>query len=83
MLTRAEPPVESVKKAEDSDQLLVRMYESLNSRGSAHISLTKPITKAWLCDLEENKLEELTIEDGAARIDFAPFEIITVIAETE
>lgn len=75
--------VESVKKAEDSDQLLVRMYESLNSRGSAHISLTKPITKAWLCDLDENKLEELTIEDGAARIDFAPFEIITVIAETE
>lgn len=73
--------VESVKKAEDSAHLVVRLYESLNTRGTAHLSLALPAKRAWLCDLEENRLAELEIEDGAVRFDYRPFDILTLMVE--
>lgn len=73
--------VETVKKAEDSNSTLVRLYESLNTRGSASLSCAKPIKKAWLCDMDENKLEEIEVLEGTVRLSFTPFEIVTVMLD--
>ena len=70
--------IESVKKAEDSDDLIVRMYECHNARGRAELSCAIPIRSASLCDLEENHLFEVEMLDGAAAFDYRPFEIITI-----
>ena len=35
--------IETVKKAEDSDDLIVRLYECHNSRGRAELSCARPI----------------------------------------
>ena len=69
--------VESVKKAEDSDDIIVRLYECHNSRGRADLSCARQLKAVMLCDLEENEIEELPIQDGIVTFDYKPFEILT------
>lgn len=70
--------IESVKKAEDSNDIIVRVYECHNSRGKAELACARPIKSALLCDLEENEIGELEVNDGILSFDYKPFEIITI-----
>lgn len=70
--------IESVKKAEDDNCLIVRLYEAHNARGSAELACARPIQAAYLCDLEENNLVELDLSDGLVNFDYKPFEILTL-----
>lgn len=70
--------IETVKKAEDSNDLVVRVYECHNTRGTAELRSLRPILGAQLCNLEETEMGELEIEDGAVQFDYKPFEIITL-----
>ncbi len=70
--------VETVKKAEDSDDVIVRLYECHNTRGHAELLLAAPPQAAWLCDLEENVLGEIEMTDGAVPFAYKPFEIVTL-----
>lgn len=70
--------VETVKKAEDSEDLIVRMYESHNSRGKAELACARLVQSAVLCDLEEREIGELEVQDGLVSFDYRPFEIITI-----
>lgn len=70
--------VEAVKKAEEGDGIVVRMYECHNARGIAELTCARPPKEAWLCDLEEKPVSELEIVDGAIPFNYKPFEILTV-----
>lgn len=70
--------VETVKKAEDSDDIVVRLYECHNVRGRAWLGFARPFSKAMLCDLEENEIAELELDDHMAIFEYKPFEIITI-----
>lgn len=70
--------IESVKKAEDSGDLIVRVYECHNSRGRAFVSCARSFRAAMLCDLEENEIAELDVQDGMVELEYKPFEILTV-----
>jgi alpha-mannosidase len=73
--------VETVKKAEDGNALIVRMYECHNARGRAEVFCARPFRSAWLCDLDENPETELEGTDGIIGFDYRPFEIITLRLE--
>jgi len=70
--------IESVKKAEDSSDIIVRLYECHNARGKADLICALPPSSAFLCDLEENELADLDVSDGVLSLEYRPFEIITV-----
>lgn len=70
--------IEAVKKAEASGDMIVRLYECHNSRGRAELSCARAFRAAMLCDLEENEIAELDVQDGLVEIDYKPFEILTV-----
>ncbi|MBX3120448.1 MAG: alpha-mannosidase [Fimbriimonadaceae bacterium] len=70
--------VESVKKAEDSNDLIVRLYECHGSRGFADLFCARPIESAWMCDMEENNVEDIEVADGRVLFNYRPFEIITL-----
>lgn len=70
--------IESVKRAEDSGDIVVRLYECHNSRGRTELSCARKPHTAMLCDLEENELMELDVQDGIVTFDFKPFEILTI-----
>ena len=73
--------IESVKKAEDSDALVVRVYECHNTRGRAELSVACKFKKAWLADLEERRVEELPVSNGSVSFPYKPFEIVTLVLE--
>ena len=70
--------VRALKKAEDSDDIVVRLYECHNSRGKAELTCARQPKSAMLCDLEENEIDELGIQDGIIGFDYKPFEILTI-----
>ncbi len=69
--------IEAVKKAEDSEAIIVRAYEAHNARGVAEIYCSKPLRRAALCDMMENELQTVDIADGGIRFAYKPFEILT------
>ncbi len=70
--------VEAVKKAEEGNDLIVRIYECHNTRGRAELAIFGRPTSAWLCDLEENPIAELEVNEGLVGFEFKPFEIVTI-----
>ena len=71
--------IDTVKKAEDSDETVVRMYESWNKRvNGAKLTFGFDVKSAVLCDLMENEIEPLTVENNSVTLNVKPFEIVTV-----
>lgn len=69
--------IEAVKKAEDSDAIIVRAYEAHNARGVAEIYCGRRLKRVALCDMLENEVESVDLMDGAFRFPYKPFEILT------
>jgi alpha-mannosidase len=70
--------VDTIKKAEDSDAMIVRLYEARGTRGSARLSSFLPFKSAALVNLLEDELAPLDWLDGGVELGFKPFEIITI-----
>jgi alpha-mannosidase len=72
--------VETVKKAEDGEALIARLYEAHGARGSAALSSDLPIKRAWRCNGLEETETKLDWKDGLT-LNVRPFEIITLKLE--
>ncbi|MDO4365141.1 MAG: glycoside hydrolase family 38 C-terminal domain-containing protein, partial [Clostridia bacterium] len=70
--------VETVKKAENSDDIIVRGYESYNKGTSVTLNFGFDVEEAILCDLLERDVEKLTVENNSVSFKAKPFEIITI-----
>lgn len=70
--------LETVKKAEDSDDMIVRAYDAYRERSTVTLRTAEKFQKAYLCDLMENPVEELPVSGNAVTFPVKPFEIITV-----
>lgn len=70
--------VETVKKAENNNAMIVRMYEAFDSRGEVTVTVADGFKKAYLCNLMEENIEKLDFEDNKVKIPFKNFEIITL-----
>ncbi|WP_372661642.1 alpha-mannosidase [Cohnella sp.] len=70
--------VETVKKAEDGEDLIVRIYETAGTHLQTILQTGFDLSEAWLADLMEAKIERLQPEDGALLLTFTPFEIKTI-----
>lgn len=70
--------VETVKKAENSDDIIVRGYESYNKGTSVTLNFGFDVKEAILCDLLERDVEKLTVENNSVSFKAKPFEIITI-----
>ena len=73
--------IDSVKKAEESDALIVRLYEARGTRGAARLSTSLPLRSAALTNLLEDEIGALRCDDKRVELNFKPFEIITVKME--
>ena len=74
--------VDTVKPAEDgSGDVVVRMYEAKRADTNCAVSVNMPAAKVWVCDMLENKLEELPMENGCVKLHFGTFEVKTLRIE--
>ncbi|MDW8299263.1 MAG: glycoside hydrolase family 38 C-terminal domain-containing protein [Anaerolineae bacterium] len=70
--------VETVKRAEDGDDLVVRLYRCANARGMVTLRFGVPIQAAWRADLLESPLEQLPVHENSVTFALKPFEILTL-----
>ena len=70
--------VETVKKAEDDGDIIVRLYESQNSGCTAKVEFGFDAISVCETDLMENHIRTLELVDNSVSIKFKPFEIITL-----
>ena len=70
--------IETVKKAEDSDDFIIRLYETQNCRGEIKVQFGFDMQKLYLCDLMENELSEIPANGRSASFPVKPFEIVTL-----
>jgi len=73
--------IESVKKAEDSDEIVVRLYETSNQRGDVQISFAGAIKGVWESNMLEKEKQPLKHEKHVVTIDIRPYEIKTLMVK--
>ena len=74
--------IESVKKAEDSNDTIIRLYEFENRRTDVHLRLHKKAAKIWLCNLMEEREVLLAENTHAFTVPAEPFGILTIRVES-
>ena len=73
--------LETVKQAEDSGDLIFRMYEAYNKQTDVTVSLGFAPKRVALCDLMENECSPLAVDGASFSLPVKPFEIITLKVE--
>jgi alpha-mannosidase len=70
--------IDTVKKAEDSNQVVVRLYESFGTHRKVRLSSSLPVRSAARCNLLEE--EDLPVKwvEGSVELDLKPFELVTL-----
>lgn len=67
--------VEVVKKAEDNDDIIVRMYECYNKRTKVSVEFFKDLKGVVECNLMERDLEEIAYDKNSFNFEIKPYEI--------
>ena len=70
--------IDTVKLAEDSQDLIVRLYEAHGGRGTARLRVGLPFAGAAFTNLLEDHLADAEVDGDDVLIPFRPFEIVTV-----
>ncbi|HET6172740.1 MAG TPA: glycoside hydrolase family 38 C-terminal domain-containing protein [Gaiellales bacterium] len=89
-LTSAPPPasfasvddpnlvLDTIKRAEDSDALVLRLYEAHGARGRARVRVAAPFSSARRANVLEDDGERLEVEGDSVLLAYRPHEIVTL-----
>lgn len=69
--------IEVIKKAEDDDSLIVRVYEYHNSRTNVTLTAFKKLSSVKECNLIERDLNNIVFDGDKFNFDIKPYEIKT------
>lgn len=75
---KANVVVETIKKAEEDDSIIVRLHDEYNQKTVCTLTPGFSFREVYLCDLLENNLEQLSLENGAVKVPVKNFEIVTL-----
>lgn len=70
--------IDTVKKAEDTDEIVVRMYESFGAKTCGTVKFGLPVSEAVEVNLLEHETGEVELKDNAVKLPFGPFQIRTL-----
>ncbi len=70
--------IETVKKAEDNNGYIIRLYDSKNTNHIIKLNFGCQIKKAYYCDMLENIEKEEQINDNTVQVRLTNFEIKTL-----
>jgi alpha-mannosidase len=71
--------LETIKRAEGSGALVLRLYEPYGGRGESRVTLSAPFTRVTRTNLLEEDGEPVTVEDGVVVVPYRPREVITLL----
>ncbi|MFC1736287.1 alpha-mannosidase, partial [Candidatus Hydrogenedentota bacterium] len=70
--------IEAVKRAEEQDATIIRMYEAGRSRGPVTVNFHVPVKKAAECNMLERLDKPVAVKNNSITFDILPFEIKTL-----
>jgi len=70
--------IETIKRAEDNNGIIVRLYESQRKRGPVVLSTSFPLSEVWRTDLLEQDKEKLEMSGNSMRLEIRPYQIVTL-----
>lgn len=70
--------VSSLKTAENTEELVVRLYEAEGKEENAALIFAKPVQAAVKTDLLERELEAVQTSEGRVEVSLKPYEIVTL-----
>ncbi|MDD3766621.1 MAG: alpha-mannosidase [Eubacteriales bacterium] len=70
--------VEAVKKAEDSGDLIIRLYDNHGIRSDVDVEFGFDAYEVYLADMSENEIEKIECNGNKATLKVKPFEIVTL-----
>lgn len=73
--------IAAVKRAEDSDAVIVRLYESWGGACRARLRTALPVRRATRTNLLEEELHEVGASEGLVDLELRAFEIVTLKLE--
>ena len=71
--------LDTIKRAEDSDALVLRLYEAHGARGVARLRLGLPFSSARLANALEDEGEPLDVDGDEIVVPYRPHQIVTVV----
>jgi alpha-mannosidase len=71
--------LDTIKQAEDSDAVLIRLVEMHGARGTARLRLGFQFTDARSCNLLEDAGSELPAVDGSVELAYLPHQVISLL----
>jgi alpha-mannosidase len=70
--------LDTIKRAEDSDSLVLRLYEAHGARGVARVRVAEAFAAARRANALEDDSEQLAVAAGEVLVPYRPHEIITI-----
>lgn len=70
--------IETIKASEDGKGIVIRIYEAENAKTKARLTVNRPFTKAYFCNLLEEEETEAQIDGNQVMVECRPYEIVTV-----
>jgi alpha-mannosidase len=73
--------LDTIKRGERSDSLVLRLYEAHGGRGVARVRLAAPVGRARLANALEEATGDVELEDGVLVLPYRPHEVLTVLVD--
>ena len=70
--------VETLKQAENGEDVIIRLYESINALTNVNIKFGFNVYGVEICDLMENKISSVDVSKNCVLLTVKPFEIVTL-----
>jgi alpha-mannosidase len=70
--------IDTIKRAEDGDGIVVRMYECHGARGTARLTVDRDVKNAVFTNILEEGTGKARVKGGAVEIPYTPYQIVTV-----
>jgi alpha-mannosidase len=74
--------LDTIKRAEDGDGVVVRLYECHGARGVAKLHVQWAVKSAVFCNILEEEIEPARVGDGIVEIPYTPFKIVSLRLRT-
>jgi len=80
LLSVTEPNViiETIKRAEDGNGIIIRLYESQRKRGMVQVRAGFAVEAAWETNLLEENESALGVESNSIQLNLRPYQIMTI-----
>jgi len=70
--------IETIKRAEDGDGIIVRLYESQRKRGQVRVTFRSELEAAWVTNLLEENESALSVDQASIILNLKPYQIMTL-----